>query len=160
MELGRVGQQVAGPLFSPWWWCKYFLSWLGSWRSFFKTPPSDSDDEESACNAEDLGSIPGLGGSPGEGNGNPPQYSCLENSMDRGAPRKESDMVEWLSQWPVVPRGGRGTVFEKQRTHSPRPRPDSAFWICLAWILWPLDKVTPSRWRSRGEVGRRPGKAF
>ena len=33
----------------------------------------------------DVGSIPGLGRSPGEGNGNPLQYSCLENSMDRGA---------------------------------------------------------------------------
>ena len=40
---------------------------------------------ESACNAGDLGSIPGLGRSPGEGNGNPVQYSCLENPMDRGA---------------------------------------------------------------------------
>ena len=39
----------------------------------------------SACNAGDLGSIPGLGRSPGEGNGNPLQYSCLENPMDRGA---------------------------------------------------------------------------
>ena len=39
----------------------------------------------SASNAEDLGSIPGLGGSPEEGNGNPLQYSCLENPMDRGA---------------------------------------------------------------------------
>jgi len=38
----------------------------------------------SACNAGDPGSIPGLGRSPGEGNGNPLQYSCLENSMDRG----------------------------------------------------------------------------
>ena len=36
----------------------------------------------SACNAGDLGSIPGLGRSPGEGNGNPLQYSCLENPMD------------------------------------------------------------------------------
>jgi len=36
-------------------------------------------------NAEDLGSIPGLGRCPGEGNGNPLLYSCLENSMDRGA---------------------------------------------------------------------------
>ena len=41
--------------------------------------------KESACNAGDLGSILGLGRSPGEGNGNPLQYSCLENSMDRGA---------------------------------------------------------------------------
>ena len=40
---------------------------------------------ESAYNAGDPGSIPGSGRSPGEGNGNPLQYSCLENSMDRGA---------------------------------------------------------------------------
>ena len=47
--------------------------------------PHSSVGKESACNAGDLGSIPGLGRSPGEGNGNPPQYSCLENPMDRGA---------------------------------------------------------------------------
>ena len=41
--------------------------------------------KESACNAGDPGSIPGSGRSPGEGIGNPLQYSCLENSMDRGA---------------------------------------------------------------------------
>ena len=41
--------------------------------------------EESACNAGDTGSIPGSGRSPGRGGGNPLQYSCLENSMDRGA---------------------------------------------------------------------------
>ena len=44
-----------------------------------------SDGKESACNVEDLGSISGLRRSPGEGNGNPLQYSCLENPMDRGA---------------------------------------------------------------------------
>ena len=44
-----------------------------------------SDGKVSACNAGDLGSTPGLGRSPGEGNGNPLQYSCLENPMDRGA---------------------------------------------------------------------------
>ena len=43
-----------------------------------------SDGKESTCNAGDLGLIPGLGRSPGEGNGSPLQYSCLENSMDRG----------------------------------------------------------------------------
>ena len=47
--------------------------------------PGGSDGQESVCNAGDLSSIPGLGRSPGEGNGNPFQYSCLENSMDRGA---------------------------------------------------------------------------
>ena len=47
--------------------------------------PGGSDGKESACNAGDLGSIPGSGRSPKEGDGNPLQYSCLENSMDRGA---------------------------------------------------------------------------
>ena len=41
--------------------------------------------KESTCNAGNTGLIPGLGRSPGEGNGNPLQYSCLENPMDRGA---------------------------------------------------------------------------
>ena len=44
-----------------------------------------SDGKESACNVGDPGSNPGLGRSPGEGNGNPLKYSCLENSIDRGA---------------------------------------------------------------------------
>ena len=43
--------------------------------------PAGSGGKESACNAEDLGSVSGLGKSPGEGNGNPLQYSCLENPM-------------------------------------------------------------------------------
>ena len=47
--------------------------------------PGGSDDKVSAYNVGDPGSIPGLGRSPGEGNGNPLQYSCLENSMDGGA---------------------------------------------------------------------------
>ena len=47
--------------------------------------PSGSDGRESAGNAGDVGSTPGSGRFPGEGNGNPLQYSCLENSMDREA---------------------------------------------------------------------------
>ena len=47
--------------------------------------PGGSDGKESACDAGDPGSIPGSGRSPGEGNGSPLQYSCLQNSMDRGA---------------------------------------------------------------------------
>ena len=47
--------------------------------------PGGSDGKESAYNAGDLGSIPGSGRSPGEGNGNPLQYSSLENPMDGGA---------------------------------------------------------------------------
>ena len=46
---------------------------------------SGSDGKESACNAEDPGSIPGFGISPGEGNSHSLQYSCMENSMDREA---------------------------------------------------------------------------
>ena len=51
----------------------------------FRGFPGGSDGRESACNAGDLGSIPGSGRSPGQGNGTPLQYSCLKNSMDRGA---------------------------------------------------------------------------
>ena len=58
----------------------FFLTWIRP-----KGFPSGPDGKESACNAGDPGSIPGLGRSPGEGNGNPLQYSCLEDSMDRGA---------------------------------------------------------------------------
>ena len=47
--------------------------------------PGGSDGKESSCNMGDPGSIPGSGRSPGEGNGNSLQYSCLENPMDGGA---------------------------------------------------------------------------
>ena len=65
--------------------------------------PGGSVCKESTSNAGDQGSIPGLGRSPGEENGNPLQYSCLENPMDRGARRAtvhevaESDTTERLS---------------------------------------------------------------
>ena len=55
--------------------------------------PGGSDGKESACNTGDAGSIPELGRSSGEGNGNFLQYSCLGNPMDRG----ESDMTQQLS---------------------------------------------------------------
>ena len=45
--------------------------------------PCRSVSKETACDSGDLGLIPGLGRSPGEGNGNTPQYSCLENPVDR-----------------------------------------------------------------------------
>ena len=63
-------------------------------------PTGSSDGKESACSAADQDLIPGSGRSPGEGNGNPLQYSCLENSMDRGDWQvavyevAESDMTE------------------------------------------------------------------
>jgi len=66
--------------------------------------PGGSDGKESACDAGDLGSIPGLGRSPGGGHGNPLQYSCLENPLEQRSlagcspwRRKESDTTERLS---------------------------------------------------------------
>ena len=59
------------------------------WTVDYQAPlvvfPGGSDGKASIYNAGDLGLIPGLGRFPGEGNGNPLQYSCLENPMDRGA---------------------------------------------------------------------------
>ena len=69
--------------------------------------PGGSDGKESACNAGDLGSIPGSGRSPGEGNGYPLQYSCLERSLDRGA---------WWAQAIGLQRIGRDWV---TNTHTP-----------------------------------------
>ena len=60
-------------------------SHFGKKGPHFKHFSSGSEDKASACNAGDLGSIPGSGRSPREGNGNPLQYSCLENPMDGGA---------------------------------------------------------------------------
>ena len=54
------------------------------WTSYMGFP-GGLEGKTSACSAGDLGSIPGSGRSPGEGNGNPIQYSCLENPMDEGA---------------------------------------------------------------------------
>ena len=67
--------------------------------------PGGSDGKEYACNTGDPGSIPGSGRSPGEENGYPPWYFCLENSMDRGAWKsvvihgvnKELSMTEQLT---------------------------------------------------------------
>ena len=61
---------------------QYFGHLMRRTDSFEKTFPDGSEVKASASNAGDPGSIPGLGRSPGEGNGNPLQYSCLENPMD------------------------------------------------------------------------------
>ena len=61
---------------------------------------SGANGKESTCSAGDSGSVPGLGRSPGEGNGNPPQYSYLENSMNRGAWHAESNYIQWARSTP------------------------------------------------------------
>ena len=68
--------------------------------------PGGSDGKESTCNAGEVGSIPRLGRSPGEGNGNPLQYSCLENLMDRGA---------W---WATVHRVAKSRTWLSDFTHT------------------------------------------
>ena len=63
----------------------YFAVTCGITLRHTKDFPGSSDGKASVYNAGDLGLIPGLGRSSGEGNGNPLQYYCLENPMDRGA---------------------------------------------------------------------------
>ena len=69
--------------------------------------------KESTCNAEDEGSIPGSGRFPGEGNGNPLQYSYLENPKDRGA-------------WQATVHGARGVGHELARSKPPPPAASSS----------------------------------
>ena len=70
--------------------------------------PGSSDSKESTCNAGNMGSTRGLGRSPGGGHGNPLQYSCLGNPMDRGA---------WQATVHRLTRDGRNLVTEQPHTH-------------------------------------------
>ena len=91
---------------------------------------------ESACNVGDLGSIPGLGRSPGGGHGNPLQYSCLENPMDRGA-------------WQAAVHGvakSRTWLNDSAHTHSLfSPLPLLPPWFkssaCLPWVIATVSKL-------------------
>ena len=71
---------------------RHIFNYINNFKIFFQSSctilplsPGGSDGKMSACNARDPGSIPELGRSPGEGNSNPLQYSCLKKSMDREA---------------------------------------------------------------------------
>ena len=84
----------------PWVPVKVALSVFQKSNSYLVGFPSGSDGKASVCNAGDLGSIPGLGRSPGEGNGSPLRYSCLENPMDQPTlPSKGSQRVghDWAT---------------------------------------------------------------
>ena len=70
--------------------------------------PGGSDSKEFACSAGELGSIPGLGRSPGEGNSSPFQYSCLRNPMDRG-------------NWQATIYGVRKSQTQLSNTHTHTP---------------------------------------
>ena len=74
-----------------------FVNSFGNVMAYERSFPGSSDSKESACSAGDPGSIPETGRSPGEGNGNPLQYPCLENPTDGGAwQATESDTTEQL----------------------------------------------------------------
>ena len=83
-----------------------------SWLGF----PGSSHGKESACNVGDLGLIPGLGRSPGGEHGNPLQYSCLENPMDRGAlwaavcvaAKSQTRLSNWTAKTLLSGSGVRG----------------------------------------------------
>ena len=83
--------------------------------------PSGSDSKESACNSGDPGLIHGFRWSPGEGNGNPLQYSCLENFMDSG---KVSDMTEW----PTLSTTFQYNILEQSLANYSH-RPNLASWL-------------------------------
>ena len=102
VKIPLLMQEIQETWFNPW---VRKIPWRKAWQL---TPVSlgfpGGWDKESTCNAGDLGSIPGLGRSPGGGHGNPFQYSCLENShgqrnltdYSQGG-CKESDTAEWLN---------------------------------------------------------------
>ena len=108
--------------------------------------PGGSDGKESACNAGNLGLIPGSGRSPGEGNGNPLQYSCLENSMDRGTWRatvhgvaKSPTRLKQLSTHVKCNR--EPLFFIKREVGSPRAlqTPSQGFFFNSPFFLLNLD---------------------
>ena len=77
-------------LFNRCFWGTYFFKSLTLFKALKDGFPGGSDGKASACDAEDLGSIPGLGRSPGEGNGNPLQYSCWKIPWTKEPGRLES----------------------------------------------------------------------
>ena len=98
--------------------------------------PGGSDGKESVCHAGDPGWIPGLGRSPGEGDGNPFQYSCLENPMDRGAGWATVHGVTKSQTW-------LSTCMTLPFWTSPVPRPALLLRLwSLALPEWPCSPVT------------------
>ena len=133
--------------------------------------PDSSVGKESACNAENWGdpcSIPGLGRSPGEGNSNPFQYSCLENPMDKGAWQATYSLWNSPGQNPgvgshsllqgVFPTQGLNSGFPHRRqilyqlSHQGRPR-------ILEWVAYPFSSRS-SQPRNRTRISCIAGGFF
>ena len=123
VQLVRIHLQCRRPQFD---------SWAGKfpwWRDRPPTPvflgfSGGSDGKESTCNAGDVGSVPGLGRSPGEGHGDPLQYSCLENPMDGGAWRAAVHGVKKSRAW-LKRRSTAFCPLDARGTQSPPRSPSS-----------------------------------
>ena len=103
-----VPQILFVPSKSLWWAWGWILNMIAPYLFLFVTFLGGSDGKETACNSGDPDSTPGSRSSPGEGNSNPLQHSCLENPMDEGTwwatvhGVADSDMAEWLTLYCLV----------------------------------------------------------
>ena len=121
------------------------------WRSLYPGFFGGSGGKACACNAGDLGSIPGWGRSPGEGNGNPLQCSCLENSMDWEpggySPwgRKELDTTEWLHFTSVLFSSSvvSDSLWLHGLQHARLPCPSLSPGVCSTYVHWVDDAIHP-----------------
>ena len=116
----------------------HFLKIRGSLSHIYF--PGVSDGNESACNAGDPGSIPGLGRSPGEGNGHPLQCSSLEKSLERGAwwdtVRRVTKSRTWLSDSTII--HGSVTKPEPRNPHLLKCEPTGLFIYLFLFFLLQL----------------------
>ena len=137
--------------------------------------PGGSDGKESACNAGDLGSIPGLGRSPGGGHGNPLQCSCLEDPHGQRTlmgycpwGRKESDMTEQLSMeaeaafWGPLADvvGSEGSSVDCKRCNSTRWSPQPLFASSVIAIYQWLSGKESARQCNAGDLSSIPGSGI
>ena len=109
-----------------------FMVWISRIPSF----PGGSDSKESACNMGDMGLIPGLGRSPGEGNGYPLQYSGLENSMDKGAWRATAHGVAKSWTWLRDFHTSRISLLLQMHTLLKLSLKNDAFFVWSLLISW------------------------
>ena len=129
----------------------------------FSVYPGGSAGKESACNVGDLGLIPGLGRSSGEGKGYLLQYSCLEDSMDRGDCLgtvygvSESDTTEWLTlsrmklEWNHIVHKWETQWEEKNRSQL-------RWWMSRIVTAWPWDELFRERARRASNYHPKGGR--
>ena len=118
--------------------------WLLGQSDVFKGPPQWLSSKQSTCNAGDVGSIPGWERSPGKGNGNPLQYSCLENPYGQRS-------LEGCSLWghKEPGHGWRGLA-----------RRNAATWPCGSPVTWELGLVSSPRSWCRQSFRKSEGPGF